>query len=187
MPLLPAKSMPLTPLKSTPDSALVEVLVLVTDAAHAFSVLAPLERRGLTLVGLKTTPDGEAVIAVRGSAGLCARGSALCDSLRAVLPAGAPLRAAASLSDSLELLRATFGPRELVQWEPSATEEEEPCEWVRPAAALLGAHNSDEEAIWLSELVRAPVGSALGVRFCAQMRRDGCARLLLGPEQHAKP
>ena len=116
--------MALTPM---PDSVLVEVLVLVTDSAHAFSVLAPLERRGLTLVGLKTTPDGEAVIAVRGSAGLCARGSALCDSLRAVLPAGARLRAAASLSDSFELLRATFGPRELVQWEPSATEEAAPA------------------------------------------------------------
>ena len=167
------------------DSALVEVLVLITDPAHAFSVLAPLERRGLTLVGLKTTPAGEAVIAVRGSAGLCARGSALCDSLRAVLPAGAPLRAAASLSESFELLRASFGPRELVQWEPNVTEEEEPCEWVRPAASLLGAHNSDDEAIWLSELVGAPIGSALGLRFCAQMRRDGFARLLVGPEQHA--
>ena len=167
------------------DSALVEVLVLLTDPAHAFSVLAPLERRGLTLVGLKTTPAGEAVIAVRGSAGLCARGSALCDSLRAVLPACAPLRAAASLSESFELLRASFGPRELVQWEPNVTEEEEPCEWVRPAASLLGAHNSDDEAIWLSELVGAPIGSALGLRFCAQMRRDGFARLLVGPEQHA--
>ena len=167
------------------DSVLVEVLVLITDSAHAFSVLAPLERRGLTLVGLKTTPAGEAVIAVRGSAGLCARGSALCDSLRAVLPACAPLRAAASLSESFELLRASFGPRELVQWEPNVTEEEEPCEWVRPAASLLGAHNSDDEAIWLSELVGAPIGSALGLRFCAQMRRDGFARLLVGPEQHA--
>ena len=33
--------------------------------------------------------------------------------------------------------------------------------------------------------VSAPVGSALGMRFCAQMRRDGFARVLLGPEQRA--
>ena len=112
------------------EAALVEVLVLTTESAHVFSVLAPLERRGLTLVGLKTTLDGEAVLAIRGAAGLCVRGAALCDSLRAVLPAGAPLRAAASLSESLALLHAKFGPRELVQWE-AEPEEVEPCEWVR--------------------------------------------------------
>ena len=115
-----------------------ECLVLITDPAHAFGVLAPLERKGFTLVGLKIRGP-QALIAIRGPEGLCSRGGALCESLRSVLPAGAPLEAATSLTESLELLHAAFGPKELVQWE-AEDEEEEPCEWVRPPIESDCAH-----------------------------------------------
>jgi len=160
-----------------------DTLVLVSSPLHIWDVLAPLERKGLTLVGLKTNAAGEAVAAVRGAAGLCSRGAELVASLRTALPPGASLRAATSVTESLELLHATFGPRELVQWEPDG-EEEEPCEWaVSAVPSLLGDHNGHCESFWLSELVGAPVGSALGVRFCAQLKRDGYVPLLVGAEQ----
>ena len=50
---------------------------------------------------------------------------------------------------------------------------------------LTGLSQCSSPASALRPVPGAPVGSAVGARFCVQMRRDGFARLLLGPEQHA--
>ena len=69
-----------------------EHLILRTDAAHAFSVLAPFEAKGFELIGLKTRGGG-ALIALRAPASAVSAGRALAAKMRDSLPAGATLLA----------------------------------------------------------------------------------------------
>ena len=160
-----------------------EHLALRCDVAHAFTVLAPYERKGFEMVAVKSRGAG-AMIVLRSTAEACASGRVMVDAVRATLPAGATLLASGSAIEALAWMHEALGPRELCQWVP-----EDESGWVRANASenLLGAHNDNQEYFLLSELI-APgaVGSELGARFCAQLRRDSYVPLLLPASERSR-
>ena len=165
-----------TDLASEGANMLLEHLVLRCDVAHTFTVLAPYERKGFETVGVKSRGSG-ALIALRANASACAAGRAMVTAVRASLPAGATLLASASAAEALDWMYDALGPRELCQWVPEGD-----AEWVRADAGeeLQGTHNGNQECFRLSDLMQPDsVGSAVGVRFCAQLRRDSYVPLLL--------
>ena len=159
----------------------------ISPLSAVFTVLGPFEKKGFEVVGMKSRGGG-ALIALRASPSAVAAGRALADKVRAsLLPAGATLVVSSSATEALEWMHEALGnPREVVQWEPDAELTSwkdaggDAAEDCTPEVIPFGAHNGNCESFRLSELL-APcaVGSALGARFCAQMRRDSYVPLVV--------
>jgi len=151
-------------------------LVLRCAAASLSGVLEPYERKGFVLVGAKTRGGG-ALLALRAPSQAAVEGGRrLADELRRSLPHCSALRASGSAEEALRWM-SELGARELVQWETEGA-----LEWAHSNCAepLFGFHNNHSEAIWMSDLLAAgAAGAAAGARFCAQLRRDSYAAVLL--------
>ena len=172
------------------NALLLEPLVLRTAPSAVFTVLAPYEKKGYEVTGLKTRGGG-ALIALRASPEAVAAGRLMALKLKATLPPSTPLVASASVSEALEWLHGDLGAgvaggcaattqvsKEVVQWAP---EEEE--SWVHADGPLLGSHDDHRERFTLADLI-APdaVGTAAGEAFCHQLRRDSYVPILVPPE-----
>lgn len=164
-----------------------EHLVLrIRPSSSAMAVLEPYEKKGFEVVGMKSQSDGSSVIALRGSISVIIAGRALAEQIKAaVMPHGATLQVSTTAAEALAWMYETLGnPREVVQW---ASDEEDVAWKVMPEEGLVnakgapyGSHMENCERIRLSDLL-APgaLGSAIGQRFCAQLKRDSYVPLVV--------
>eukprot|EP00966_Prymnesium_polylepis_P139741 3228711-Prymnesium_polylepis.1 len=160
-----------------------EHVVVTVAAPYIADVLQVYERKNFRVVALKAS-QGTARASLAAPSAL-AEGASLAAHLAATLPAAAQFHASSTLEEALTLMHTSFGPREVVQWEPH--EDPDECSAVAPLdAPLTGSHNDFRESFWLQELLRpGAVGSELGARFCAQLRRDSYVPVLMRPEESA--
>jgi hypothetical protein len=150
-----------------------EATALVVAPEVMTAVLAPIEAKGLRIIGLKYSRGAhgrpEVAVAIRGV-------GAVATCRRAGQAAGAKcFRSASTLAEGLELVFEQFTPHELLLSDTELAELAGCAHPARPLAQL-------ELQLPLSDLLESAPGSASSVAFCRALRVHGYVHVIAPPE-----